>query len=120
MIKRRDLRVKKKYMVSFDDSGFDGLGLTSDISKNGICVAAGTEFPVHREVVLSVAVPGRIFTLKGEVMWCKHSSDAASDIPDNIGIRITEAPVDYLNYVEYVKHRDRTQHHMGLFSRYHA
>jgi hypothetical protein len=120
MTKRRDLRVKKKYMVSFDDSGFDGLGLTSDISKNGICVSAGTEFPVHHEVVLSVAVPGRIFTLKGEVMWCKHSSDTTSDIPDNIGIKITDAPADYLNYVEYVKHRERTRRDMGLFSRSHA
>lgn len=104
MNKRKDPRVKKKYMISFDDGGFDVLGLTSDLSKTGLRISSGMLFPPHREVVVSIAVPGGIFTVKGEVMWSRENGDDGSGVPDIVGIRITEAPSEYLNYVEYVRH----------------
>ncbi len=106
-MKRRDTRLKKKLMVAFSEDGkaFEQLGLVNDISKNGLCISSEKELKEHKEVVLSVAVPGAIYTLKGEVMWCKETGENQSGIPDDIGIRITEAPVEYVNFVEYMKHQ---------------
>ncbi len=100
---RREHRVEKKLMISFEGNDFDNLGVTEDISKFGMKVAARKELPTHQEVEISIAIPGEVYKLKGEVVWCRGPSD--NDIPDEIGIKITEAPPDYLNYVEFIKHK---------------
>ncbi len=105
MNKRRDKRIKKKLMVSYNEEGFEELGVTSDISRQGMCVASEKEVIPPKEIELSIAVPGDVFTLRGEVVWCKQSNDGETDIPDSMGIKIIEAPADYLNYVEFVKHQ---------------
>lgn len=103
MKKRLDNRLDKKLMVSFSDNGFDRLGLTENISRHGMCISSNSGLMERAEIMLSIAVPGEIFTLKGEVMWCKTSEGKGA--PESIGICITEAPEEYLNYVEYLKHR---------------
>jgi Tfp pilus assembly protein PilZ len=105
MSKRKEERVNKKLIVSFDDKGFDNLGLTKDISKFGMCIDSNKKIPETQEIVVSIAVPGEVFNLKGEVIWCKESGDQESNIPDSIGIKIIEAPSEYLNYIEFVKHQ---------------
>ena len=101
--KRKDPRIKKRLMVSFNDDGIEGLGLTSNISESGMCISSGSEFSSDDEIDLSIAVPGEIFHLKGKVMWCKESQDKGDSIPDDIGIKIVEAPAEYQNYIEFIK-----------------
>lgn len=104
--KRLDRRVDKKLMINLNNNGVDILGLTSNLSKHGMCcMTSEIELPKSHEIALSIAVPGEIFTLKGEVVWCKRSSENGGIIPDAIGIRITEAPSEYLNYIEFIKHQ---------------
>ncbi len=109
MNKRKHKRVRKKLMVSLKESDFETLGLSHDISKSGLSVSSDHMVPPQTEIELAIAVPGEVFTLKGEVIWCKENgSDINVDIPDNIGIKIVEAPAEYLNYVEYLKHMNIT------------
>jgi hypothetical protein len=103
-MKRNEVRIEKKLMVNLSDDGFDSLGLTNNLSRHGLCVNSGTAFPGQKELELSIAVPGGVFDLKGEVMWCKDSGDNESNTPESLGIRITHAPPGYLNYVEYIEH----------------
>jgi hypothetical protein len=105
MAKRKEERVNKKLIVSFDSQGFDNLGLTKDISKYGMCIASNKKVTESRDITVSIAVPGEVFNLKGEVIWCNESENKDDSIPDSIGIRITEAPSEYLNYIEYIKHQ---------------
>ncbi|MCP5047005.1 MAG: PilZ domain-containing protein [bacterium] len=104
MIKRKNLRVNKKLMVSISENGFDGLGLTQNISRDGMCVVSETQLIPHRRIGLSVAVPGEVLDLKGEIMWSKGSIDRENLNPDQVGIRILDAPPEYDNYVEFIKH----------------
>jgi len=104
MTKRREERIDKKLIVSFDNQGFDTLGLTEDISKFGMRIASNKKMPEKQEILVSIAVPGEVFELKGEVMWCSESKDSKNSIPDSIGIKIISAPPEYLNYIEFVKH----------------
>jgi Tfp pilus assembly protein PilZ len=105
MSKRNDKRVNKKFMVSFDEKGFDNLGLTENLSNRGLCIKTKKEIESSTEILLSIAVPGDIFNLKGEVVWCKGSENTSDAIPESIGIKITEAPAEYLNFVEFMKHQ---------------
>ena len=104
MEKRKVKRIRKKLMVGFNENGFDGLAMTENISREGLCIESDIVFPPHKEIVLSVAVPGEIFNLRGEVVWYKTSADIADDVPDLIGIRLTETTAEYLNYVEYIRY----------------
>ncbi len=105
MAMRKEERVKKKYMVNLIDEGVDALALTKDLSKSGINISAEVELPAKREITLSIAVPGEIFQVKGEVMWCKDSGDEKNNVPESIGIKIVEAPPEYLNFVEFLRHQ---------------
>jgi Tfp pilus assembly protein PilZ len=108
--KRKDQRIKKRLMVSFNDDGLEGLGLTSNISESGMCITSESGFSSEDEIELSIAVPGEVFQLKGKVMWCTESTDKADSIPDDIGIKIIEAPPEYQNYIEFVKrHSTKTE-----------
>lgn len=107
MINRKERRLDKKLMVSFSENGFDGLGLTQNISRFGLCIASEVELPDQREIKLSLAVPGEVLNLRGEVMWCREIGDRKKSIPDHIGIKIVEAPPEYLNYVEFIKYQRR-------------
>jgi hypothetical protein len=107
MMKRKEKRLTKKLMVSFTENGFDGLGLTQNISRFGMCIASEIELPSRHEVTVSLAIPGEVLDLKGEVMWCREVGDQLDNIPDHIGIKILEAPPEYLNYVEFIKYQRR-------------
>ncbi len=103
MIDRKNERLKKKLMVNLSAEDFDGIGLTNDISENGMCVLSEIKFSSKKEVILSIAVLDEVFELKGEVVWCKDSETKENTIPESIGIKITEASDDYLKYVKYLK-----------------
>lgn len=105
MTKRKEERVQKTLMVSIDDEGDDTLGLTNNISKYGMRVNSNKKMKEHHEILVSIAVPGEVFNLKGEVIWCNESATKDDNIPESIGIKIIEAPSEYLNYIEYVKHQ---------------
>ena len=108
MTDRKSKRIKKKLMVNLYGENFDGMGLTNNISENGVCVLSEITFPTKREVVLSIAVMDEVFELKGEVVWCKESKNKENTIPESIGIKITEASDEYLKYVKYLKQKTKT------------
>lgn len=105
MTDRKSERINKKLMVNLNAENFDTMGLTNNISENGVCVLSEIKFPTKKEVVLSIAVLDEVFELKGEVVWCKDSESKENTIPESIGIKITETSEEYLKYVEYLKQK---------------
>lgn len=105
MTERKDKRIEKKFIVSFNKEESDELGVTRNLSRSGVCIDSETIPSMRKEVAIDIAVPGEIFHLKGEVIWCKEPEDKNDTVPDSIGIKITEAPVEYLNFVEYIRHQ---------------
>jgi Tfp pilus assembly protein PilZ len=112
MIERKEPRIKKNLIVSLSEDGFEGLGMTDNISRDGICVGVDKKIPVNAEIVLSLAVPGDILKIKGEVIWCRASPDNENNIDDEIGIRITDAPPEYQDFVEYFKRKAVPTNHL--------
>ncbi len=111
MKNKRESRFNKKLMISFNDNGFDGLGLTKNISKDGLCVSSEVQLPAHQELVLSIALPGNVLNLKGEVAWSKDTGGLNEDVPDQIGIKILNAPPEYMDYVEFIKYQRQVPGH---------
>jgi Tfp pilus assembly protein PilZ len=102
---RHEKRVKKNLLVYSDNGDFDLLGVSANISKNGVFIESPNPIHINSEIEVVIAVDNELFKLKGEVEWLKGPEDKHPDhIPAGMGIRITEAPAEYLNYVEYLKH----------------
>lgn len=105
--KRSERRIKKNLLVYRENGGFEVLGMSANISKNGLFIESPYTIGIDSELLLAVAVEKDLFKLKGEIKWLKTPDDKyPENIPAGMGIRITEAPVEYLNFVEYVKHQD--------------
>lgn len=104
--KRSEKRVKKNLLVYKDNGGFELLGVSANISKNGLFVESPYTVALDSEIKLTVAIDNELFKIKGEIRWNKRPGDKyPQHIPAGMGIRITEAPAEYLNYVEYIKHQ---------------
>jgi len=107
MNKRNEKRLEKNLLAYTDDNESDLLGVISNISKNGIFVVTDKIFDINTEISFVLAVYNELYYLKGEVRWIRHPDDQPpAHLPTGIGIRLTEAPVEYLNYVEISRYKD--------------
>lgn len=98
---RNEVRLENKLLVNIDQEGFESMGLTENISRNGMSVITTEVLPINSVVSLQLGVEDETFMLKGEVMWSRESSGSSSDNGSALtGIKITEAPETYLKYVE--------------------
>ena len=114
MNKRNEKRLDKSLLAYTDGNGADLLGVISNISKNGIFIVTDKIFEINNEISFVLAVYGESYHLKGEVRWVRRPEDQAPGSPPaGMGIRIIEAPVEYLNYVESTKYQD----HDSIFQR---
>jgi Tfp pilus assembly protein PilZ len=106
-IKRIEKRIKKNLLVYRDNGSFELLGVSANISKNGLFIESPYTIALDGEILLAVAIEKELFKIKGEIKWLKTTDDKYPEhIPAGMGIRITEAPAEYLNYVEYIRHQD--------------
>lgn len=101
MSNRNEVRLDKKLLVNIGKDGFESMGLTSNISKNGLFVATTEILPVDSEVSILLGIADETFNLKGRVMWSKESPDEATgEAGVATGIQIIDAPPQYLAFVE--------------------
>ena len=98
--KRSEIRVEKQLLVNISkDDGFEIMGLTSNLSKDGMFIAE--ELPLHCEVSILIGVADETMTLKGQVIWCKEwSNGGSSDVQSAAGIKIIDAPNQYFKFLE--------------------
>ena len=100
MKKRSEKRIKKKLLVHIGENGFEQMGVTANISPNGMCIATTEIFPAQSELSIWIAAADDIFALKGLVMWnMNRSALAVEGIPAGIGIKIRQAAPGYAQYV---------------------
>lgn len=103
--KRKEKRIDKNLLVYTDNGHIDLLGVSVNISRNGIYIESPKPSTVNDEISLVLAVDNELFKLKGEILWLKsNGTHEPIHLPSGMAIRITEAPAEYLNYVEYLKH----------------
>lgn len=100
--KRSEKRVEKQLLVNISkDDGFEIMGLTSNLSKDGMFIATAEELPLNCEVSILIGVADETITLKGQVIWSKEwSNGGSSDVQSAAGIKILDAPDQYLKFLE--------------------
>ena len=102
---RNEKRIEKNLLVYMDNESNDLVGVSSNISKNGVFVESPSPISSNNEIAIILAVDNELYKLKGEVRWFKRPGDKQpEDAPPGMGIKITEAPAEYLNFVEYTKY----------------
>ena len=108
MKKRNETRLKKSLLAYTNKDDFELLGVISNISRNGVFIESSKNYELGNEISFVLAIYDELYQIKGEIRWKKSDdSSAVANISTGLGIRITEAPVEYLNYVEYIKYQLR-------------
>lgn len=101
MSNRNEIRLDKKLLVNIEKDGFETMGLTCNISKDGLLVATTEIFPVDCEVSILLGSGDETFTLKGRVLWSKESTEeSALEAGVATGIQLIEAPAPYIAFVD--------------------
>lgn len=104
MNERNETRVEKKLLLNIDKDGFEGMGLTSNISRNGMFITTMEVFPIHSNVSILLGIGDDTYPLKGKVVWSREFPQTTpSDVGGRTGIKITEAPETYLDYVKTIQ-----------------
>lgn len=102
--KRREKRISKSLLVNISEGGCEELGLTSNISKNGLFIAAPGIFPDRQEISVWIAVGNEIFQVRGEIRWSIKSAEATTGyMAGGMGIKLKEAPPEYRRYVQNLR-----------------
>lgn len=105
MEQRREQRIDKNLLVYLKEDNIELLGVTANISKNGLFVESFKVFPSNQEIVIVLAVDKDLYDIKGEVVWSTRASDdSLEEIPSGMGLKIIEAPAEYWNFMEYIKY----------------
>lgn len=105
--KRSEERVKKNVLVYSNNGSLELLGISANLSRNGVYIESPNPGIglVNGEVSIIIAVDEEEYNIKGEIRWLKQPGDKEPEhVPSGLGIRIVEAPAEYLNYVEYLRH----------------
>lgn len=80
--------------------------ITKNISRGGIYIEAiGLNLNSERVVSVSLIGENSLFKLGGEIIWNKTiPCDPGLSAIEGLGIKITDAPSEYLNFVEYQRY----------------
>jgi Tfp pilus assembly protein PilZ len=101
--KRVEKRLEKKLLVNINKGGLESMGLTTNISKTGMFIATTEMLPINSEVQILIGIADETYAVKGLIIWSQEwKNEASNDVQAAIGVRILEAPPQYLNYVEKV------------------
>ena len=90
--------------VRYNDRVFSCI--TKNISRKGIYLEAiGLNPDTERKVAISLVGDNSLFNLAGEIIWSRTiPCEPGLSAIRGLGIRITEVPPEYINYVEYQRY----------------
>jgi hypothetical protein len=99
--KRKDIRIKKNFLVNISSNGFEEVGLTANLSRGGLLLVTTHMIPSHSDIGILIAVGNDIFDVHGEIRWMVLSpKDPYSNTPNRVGVKIKEAPKEYFDFIE--------------------
>ncbi len=108
MNRRIEKRLRKSLLAYSNGEASNLLGVISNISRTGLFLETRNVFDPDSHISFVLAVYNDRYELEGEVMWSKRPGEVQpKDIPHGMGIRIVDAPQEFLNYVEYIKYQSR-------------
>jgi len=98
--KRKDLKLK----VLFGENDCENVGFTSNISKHGMYIESESARAYEHEILLMLNANEQVFRLRGEVRWRMEAPAPGhgGKIIEGMGVKIVDAPQEYLNLVEPV------------------
>ena len=91
--KRIEKRLKKSLLVNISGDDFDELGLTGNVSRQGLLLVTSNPIPPKNQLSILVAVGEEIFSITGEIKWMMVSTDNhTGNVANQIGVKIKSAP----------------------------
>ena len=104
---KRDKRYNKKFIINIDHNGIEQVGVTSNVSENGMYIEINKNISNNSIIILLLAIDDELYEMRGEVKWSKQvSENDAPHVLKGMGVKIVEANPGYINYVKCLKYED--------------
>ncbi len=98
---RKEERCGKKFIVSFtriEDQILSYVGVTTNISKNGMCIMSNTLIPENKNISVLIAAENEIIALNGNSQWNYTYPDSLI----GTGVHITSPPEEYIKFISRI------------------
>ena len=93
-------------------------GVISNISKHGFCVDTFKYFPPGKEISLVISIHNESYEIKGEVSHITNLDKNLSVFSlSRMGVKIIEAPAEFINSIQYLKYNSRIKSIIGIESK---
>lgn len=100
---RIEKRLKKSLLVNISGDGFDELGLTANVSRQGLLLITSNPIPSKNQLSILIAAGDELFAITGEIKWMLVNSEEPSGSSTNrIGVKIKSAPEKYIKYIDEI------------------
>ncbi|MEI6613301.1 MAG: PilZ domain-containing protein [Chrysiogenales bacterium] len=104
MAKRKETRINKNLLVDISRNGFEQMGVTINVSRQGMCIATTEIFRKRSKLQILIAAADDIYAVTGEVVWNMKSESALADnVPAGLGIMIKDASPGYYKFIAAIK-----------------
>lgn len=99
--KRSENRVKKNLLVNISGQNIEEVGLTADISSQGLLLITPHKIPYNKDLTILIAAGDELFNISGEIRWMIISpEEISSNMSSRVGVKIKTAPEKYKNYIK--------------------
>ncbi|MCK4837100.1 MAG: PilZ domain-containing protein [Candidatus Aminicenantes bacterium] len=98
---RSEKRIKKSLLVNISGNSIEEVGLTADISSQGLLLITPHKIPYQKELTILIAAGDELFNISGEIRWMIISPEELStNMSNRVGVKIKSAPEKYKKYIE--------------------
>lgn len=104
MTKRKESRISKSLLVDVGQNGFAQIGVTVNISRQGMRIATTEIFPAQSVLCILIAAADDIYPVTGVVVWnMKSKSASGHSMTVELGIKIRDAAPEYCKFIAAMK-----------------
>ena len=98
---RGEKRIKKSLLVNISGQNIEEVGLTADVSSQGLLLITPHKIPYDKDLTILIAAGDELFNISGEIRWMIISpEDISANMSSRVGVKIKSAPEKYKQYVK--------------------
>ncbi len=108
MERRREPRIKRRFLVKYGVGIPEKMGFTKDISKTGLYIFTNNPYSAGTIVDMRIDTGDEKFSLKGKVVRSiKYAGRLGAYVKSGMGIEFSRIPMKFIRYMENLQSAPR-------------
>ncbi len=108
MERRREPRIKRRFLVKYGVGSPEKMGFTRDISKTGLYIFSTNPYGAGTVIDMNIDTGDEKFTLRGRVVRAiKYAGRLGAYVKSGMGVEFSRIPVEFIRYMDNLQFTQR-------------